>query len=213
MTNIVRKPVQQRSREAVSRILRATRDLLQQAPMSQLTMQRVAEVADISVASIYRYYADKGDLIYAVQDQCLQELADAVTEAVEEAEPTVESVVGGVVAAYDQIIAARALEFSALLLEADPDPELWRRGGEVMRQQLQTIVTGLERDRSRIPHRDLAAAAGVALEIIVGLFRHYARSQHFLAKDAGLPGRSRSDVMRQTRSAVLSYLLHPAEPE
>ncbi|WP_257556022.1 TetR/AcrR family transcriptional regulator [Sphingobium sp. CFD-2] len=211
MNYAIREPVQQRSREVVARILQVTRDLLRQMPISQLTMNRVADGAEISVASIYRYYANKSDLIRAVQNQFLTDIADTVIAAIDQSEPKVEALVSAVVGAYDEAIAGRAMEFVDFLLDSGPDPELWRRGGEVMREQFEAFVSGLEKDRDRIAHQDIRLATGIALEIILGLFRNYARHHSHLSAEVGLPQRSRADVVKHARCAALSYLLYPCD--
>lgn len=203
----IRKPVQDRSRAVVSRILQATHDLLNEAPLDQLTMYRVAERADISVASIYRYYADKMDLLRAVQDRCLSDLVEKVAAAVADAEPTVESAVSAMVSANDEMIAARAAEFAAFLLEGRPDAAMVRRSLEQKRAQFDILYAGLQRDRARVAHENLELATAITLEIVLGLFLTYARSHASFLRELGVTGPPRADVVQQSRRAAVSYLL------
>src|ERR1700761_940231 len=91
-------PVQRRSREVVARILEATGTLLNLGPGSAgVTMQQVAERAGVSVGSIYRYYADKSDLLRAAQDNTLGRFDERMARHLAQAPPTVEGAVTAMV--------------------------------------------------------------------------------------------------------------------
>jgi AcrR family transcriptional regulator len=204
----IRKPVQRRSRAVVTRILKATNDLLNEDSLEQLTMQRVAQRADVSVGSIYRYYADKLDLLRAVQDGALQDAEVSVMSSIAEADPTVEGVVSALVDGLDRVLGERARALSAFFSQMGVDPVLAARAQAADRTILVAFYAGLERDRARVTHDDLNQAARVALELIAGLFMWYARSQNpDFRKTVGAPDRAM--VAREARRAGVSYLLGP----
>ena len=57
-----RLPKQRRSRERVERMLNATAEVIAEDGIDGLTMTAVAERADVAVATVYRYFADRDEL-------------------------------------------------------------------------------------------------------------------------------------------------------
>jgi len=76
-----RKPVQRRSRERVEAILKAATDLLAEGGIDALTMRSLAERADIPVATIYRYFANREEIIAAYLDHELEAIDESVKTA------------------------------------------------------------------------------------------------------------------------------------
>lgn len=79
-----RTPRQDRSRALVDTLLEATARLLAKEPLTTLTTNRIAEVAGVSVGSLYQYFPDKtalaGALIERKAARDLEELSSALTE-------------------------------------------------------------------------------------------------------------------------------------
>jgi len=71
-------PRQERARAAVSRILRATAELLDEAGFDSLTTTAVAERAAVNIATLYRYFPDKYSLIEALALALETERADRI---------------------------------------------------------------------------------------------------------------------------------------
>lgn len=63
---VVRKPRQERSRALVDTLLDATAKLLAKQPLATLTTNRIAEVAGVSVGSLYQYFPNKDSLAGAL---------------------------------------------------------------------------------------------------------------------------------------------------
>lgn len=85
-----RQPVQQRSQERMDRILSAAEQLIEQKGSDQVKMSEVAQLAEISIGSLYQYFPDKRAVIrtlaaqYAVGSrQCI---ADALAPVRDKAE-------------------------------------------------------------------------------------------------------------------------------
>jgi len=204
----LRTPVQKRSRAAVKSMVDATRSLLNEVTLDELTMQGVAERAGVSVGSIYRYFEHKGDLLRAVQDRALEELEISAMTRLAAAEPTVEAVVLALVSALDEVSAERAREFSAFLVQVGADPGLTERARAAHFVVLRAFQAALARDRARIAHEDIDWAARVALEIVVGLFIWYTHGQiASLRLDEAEP--KRDLVVSEARRAAVVYLLQP----
>src|SRR5690242_12112768 len=67
-------PVQARSRAMVEQILEGAARVLSRSGYAQMSTNRIADEAEVSVGSLYRYFADK--------DQVFSELRARTTEAV-----------------------------------------------------------------------------------------------------------------------------------
>lgn len=80
-------PSQRRSRELVDSLLEATRRLLEQEGPAALTTNRIAEVAGVSIGSLYQYFPDKDALVDALfcaqTERSLEERIDWAQQAFE----------------------------------------------------------------------------------------------------------------------------------
>ena len=83
--NVRRKPVQRRSEEMVERLLAAATRVLADVGYGQMSTNRVAAEAEVSIGSLYRYFADKDELFETLRvrasDAILRRLTDAIAEA------------------------------------------------------------------------------------------------------------------------------------
>jgi AcrR family transcriptional regulator len=197
-------PVQRRSRDVVARILEATGTLLNSGPGGTgITMQQVAEQAGVSVGSIYRYYADKSDLLRATQDRTLSEFDQRMAARLAQAPPSVEGAVGAMVDVMHDHMEQRACEIGAFMTASDD--VMVGRARATHHLKLASFLAGLQRDRARVAHDSLELAAEVGLSIIDGLFLSYARQVTRFAPSLRL-----ELIAREARSAALAYLLRPA---
>lgn len=84
-----RRPVQRRAQEMVERILDASAQVLATDGYAAMSTNRVAAEAEVSVGSLYRYFADKADLVeqlrLRVNEEVLGELTEAVLAAADQA--------------------------------------------------------------------------------------------------------------------------------
>jgi AcrR family transcriptional regulator len=77
-----RVPVQRRSRERVELILQAAAELLAEGGIEALSMRSLAAHAGIPVATIYRYFANREEIITAYLDHELERIDEAVVAGV-----------------------------------------------------------------------------------------------------------------------------------
>lgn len=90
-----RLPTQARSRERVARILDAAAQLVVTAGVDGLTTRSIADAADLPVASLYQYFADKEAVLLALCERDMAEMDDQVArDLVDLAERTELSVAG-----------------------------------------------------------------------------------------------------------------------
>jgi AcrR family transcriptional regulator len=67
-------PTQDRSKETVEAILQATALVLKREGYDRASTRRVAEVAGVSVGSLYQYFPNKESLVVALYNRHLREL-------------------------------------------------------------------------------------------------------------------------------------------
>jgi len=73
--------MQRRSRERVERILAAASELLAEGGVDALTMRALAARTDIPVATVYRYFSNRDEIIAAYLDHELEEIERAGARA------------------------------------------------------------------------------------------------------------------------------------
>jgi len=76
-----RNPQQQRSRERVERILNAAKGLIERAGSDAMKMGELAELAEISIGSLYQYFPDKGAVIGALAERYNEEGRACICDA------------------------------------------------------------------------------------------------------------------------------------
>lgn len=73
-----RVPRQQRSRDRVERILDAAARIVLDSGADAVTTRSVADLADVPVASIYQYFADRDGLLLALAERDMAEMDEQV---------------------------------------------------------------------------------------------------------------------------------------
>src|SRR5580704_12299536 len=69
-----RKPTQRRARQTVDAILDAVVRVLKREGFGAVTTNRVAEVAGVSIGSVYQYFPDKGAIFVALHQRHIEEI-------------------------------------------------------------------------------------------------------------------------------------------
>ncbi|GJH21721.1 TetR/AcrR family transcriptional regulator [Caballeronia novacaledonica] len=82
-----RKPAQQRSRERLDRILEVAQQLIAEKGSEHVKMSEIAELAEISIGSLYQYFPDKRAIVRTLAElyadesrRCVREALDAVQD-------------------------------------------------------------------------------------------------------------------------------------
>jgi AcrR family transcriptional regulator len=75
-----RKPQQRRARQTVEAILEAVVRLLKREGVAALTTNRIAEVAGVSIGSVYQYFPDKRAIFIALHQRHIEQI-DRLVEA------------------------------------------------------------------------------------------------------------------------------------
>lgn len=79
------KPVQARSRAMVERILDAATHVLATHGYAQMSTNRVADEAEVSIGSLYRYFRDKDELIAELQARASAAIVEEITTGMADA--------------------------------------------------------------------------------------------------------------------------------
>lgn len=85
-----KSPRQARARVTVEALLEATTRIVEQGGYEALTTNRVAEVAGVSIGSVYEYFPNKQALLAAVAGRTLSAIVDEIDAGLEQALTTSE---------------------------------------------------------------------------------------------------------------------------
>lgn len=79
-SGLKKTPTQPRARRTVERIIAATAALIEEQGLDALTTNRVAERANVNIASLYQYFPNKQALLSALLQQYWQDLARVLND-------------------------------------------------------------------------------------------------------------------------------------
>lgn len=103
-----RAPTQERSRKRVEQILDAAAALISEHGVEGLSTRSIAEVAQVPVASLYQYFADRNEIILASIQRDTAEMDQQVAEAISALEkPSLHSLVEATIEAFVRVFHRR----------------------------------------------------------------------------------------------------------
>src|SRR5881227_3553593 len=131
---LLRPPLQNRSRESLERVLIAGKKLLEEKGWEGFTVQEVSRRAKVSIGSIYARAPSKDALILAVYDRAVEEIAADNAAALTEDEAwdrmsTRELIVGAVLEIGTQTLNHERI-LSRIMNRAPVDPVIRARGAD-----------------------------------------------------------------------------------
>lgn len=151
-----RRPLQHRSRETVEVVLRATAQILSRDGAAALTTNQVAEVAGVSIGTLYQYFANKEALIAEVRRRYEDAFRERILGVVQRAgSMQIEEAVGHFVRVLIEIHAENPGLHNAVSTAGLEATE--RR----LLQQVAASWLDARRDEVRRPDRVLAAAVAL----------------------------------------------------
>jgi AcrR family transcriptional regulator len=99
-TSVRRRPKQRRARQTVEAVLDAVVRLLKRDGFKAITTNRIAEVAGVSIGSVYQYFPDKRAIFTALHQRHIDQIDRMVqTKLVEHAASSIEELVRAMVEA------------------------------------------------------------------------------------------------------------------
>ncbi|MGA8654314.1 MAG: TetR/AcrR family transcriptional regulator [Xanthobacteraceae bacterium] len=111
-TSVRRRPRQRRARQTVEAVLDAVARVLKREGVKAVTTNRIAEVAGVSIGSVYQYFPDKRAIFIALHQRHVEQIDRLVeTKLVENATSSLEKLIRAMV--------------EAMIDAHTPDPELY----------------------------------------------------------------------------------------
>jgi AcrR family transcriptional regulator len=204
--NVARKqPHQARARMTVGAILDGAVQILDREGLDAATTTRIAEVAGVSIGSLYQYFPHRDAILNALQDReferALAMLAGILAEGNLDRTPreTVTAVVHGLASLYrtcpglHRVLAIEGLRVA----EAE-------RVHAFDRRCIAMVQSFLSSTRARVRRQDLNAAAFVAFQAVRAVML-----ASLLERPAGL---TESAVTSELVDLLLGYLIAPESP-
>ncbi len=154
-----RKPVQERARATVDAIIQATAQVLVTEGYQNATTNRIAEVAGVSIGTLYQYFPNKASLLVALIDDNIEEGLKEMTHNLGnlwDAHPrhTIPRVIEVYVGRH-----AAELELRQELLEHIPSIKLFEKMRQITAATQPAIRAYLEHHKDKLAHQDLDMAA------------------------------------------------------
>jgi AcrR family transcriptional regulator len=196
-------PQQARSRESLQKVLAAAEQVLAERGIEEFTVGAVAEQAGLSVGAIYRRFAGKEQLLYAVKDQLLGELEAGVGEALRSPAAGLRGIVEAFTRALAGTFAVHDRIFPELLDAQRADGR--DRGLSALAAIQRAFADAVRPSLGEVERPDPEEAAAMAARTIIGACVHRAATCRFWPD-----GRSWDAWAAETAEMVLAYLRKPA---
>jgi AcrR family transcriptional regulator len=98
-----KQPIQERSAATVEAILEASIQVLLREGYGKLTTTRIAEVAGVSIGSLYQYFPNKRSILNEIMVRHMAIMADRITRAVNQPLPTPKARINAAVKAFIEV--------------------------------------------------------------------------------------------------------------
>lgn len=192
-----RQPKQRRARQTVDAVLEAVVRVLKREGFDAITTNRVAEVAGVSIGSVYQYFPDKRAIFCALHQRHIQEI-DRIVET---------TLVEHAASSIDELIRAMV---EAMIDAHTPDPELY----ELLQTEVPHRADGTQDFALRLHGAfRLAISEGMPelkkrgdLDKVVFVVTHMVEALSHGAVLRRPPGLSLADAKAESVRAVLAYL-------
>ena len=203
------EPQQQRSRETLARLLKATINMLEEHGLSGATIPRIAGAAGVAPASVYRRFRDKDALYRAAFLQALETSAEITrkTMRIESfKDQTMEGVAGELVSAVLKQYRTGPGVIRALLrfIEDDTDKAFQKRALAIISGNFERIIQLLLTFRAEIAHPNPRRAITFALLSMVTAVEVRTLEEVSLWREL-LPVSDR-ELHRELTHSLLAYL-------
>lgn len=191
-----KQPKQTRSRRTVGKILDAAARVFAEAGYEGATTNRIAEVAGVSVGSLYQFFPNKGALLHALQREWLARVENEMGAALSlEPARSLEMVIAGVITAFETLDRERPGMLRVLgshYAGEVPTPDV----ENVHRAVAGQVERFLAAHAPSLPGERRPAVAALCVHVCDGLF------------ELGTPviGGFDPAVAREVRAALLAYL-------
>jgi len=192
-----RKPKQLRARQTVEAVLDAVVRIVKREGIRAVTTNRVAEVAGVSIGSVYQYFPDKRAIFVALHQRHIEQIDRMVeTKLMEHAASSLEKLIRAMVEAMVEAHAADPDLYELLSSEVRHRAEGTRDFAVRLHGAFRLAISA--RARQLKQHRDL--------DRVVFVVTHMVESLSHGAVLRRPPGLSLSAAKEEAVRAVLAYL-------
>jgi AcrR family transcriptional regulator len=153
----LRPPTQQRSREALERVIRASEVLLAKKGYDGFTVAEVCQRSKVSTGSVYARFESKDALLLEVQ----RRLIDRLT-----AGASLDDALGMVIRPLAEGLHRERRLLRAFMARATTDPRIGKPGSAASKASSRQFKAGVLARRDEIAHPDPDRAADTAFRII-----------------------------------------------
>jgi AcrR family transcriptional regulator len=196
-SSVRRRPKQRRARQTVEAVLDAVIRLLKRDGSKAITTNRIAEVAGVSIGSVYQYFPDKRAIFTALHQRHVDQVDRMVqTKLVEHAESSIEELIRAMVAAMIEAHATDPELYELLMTEVPHRADGTR--DFAVRLHGAFLLAISSRAHKLKKRRDLDKVVFVVTHMVEALC-HGA----VLRRPAGM---SLKDAKEETVRAILAYL-------
>ena len=164
-----KRPLQERSKKTVEVILAATARILVRDGYEATTTTRVAEVAGVSIGSLYQYFPTREALVASLVDQHLAEVLEVLAHTSEtSADAELEDVVRSFV---KTVLAVHAVdpELHVVITQNLSRVEGFERIDEFAHKARAVVKEGLLRNARRVRPKNLELAAFVLVHAVTAV--------------------------------------------
>lgn len=202
---------QQRSRDTEERLLNATIRLLDEGGLDAAVIPRIAELADVAPASVYRRFADKTALLRAAFLYVLERSNEANGQLMAHAlqRPTLAESLRQLAALLMAQYRAHPQLLRALVrfMDCDSDQAFVQAAREKVQQNVEDIVEVLMQHRAEIRHSPKKAALQFMVVSMTCTIESFALDQQSLwHAGTAMPD---EDMAARAAHAALAYLVTP----
>jgi AcrR family transcriptional regulator len=196
-TSVRRRPKQRRARQTVEAVLDAVIRLLKRGGAEAITTNRIAEVAGVSIGSVYQYFPDKGAIFTALHQRHVDQIDRMVqTKLVEHAASSIEELVRAMVEAMVEAHATDPELYELLMTEVPHRADGTREFAVRLHGAFLLAISSRAHELKK--HRDLDKVVFVVTHMVEAL-SHGA----VLRRPATM---SLTDAKEEVVRAVLAYL-------
>jgi len=212
--NTEKSPQQERSRATAQRLLSATIRVIADSGLEGATVPRIAALAEVAPASVYRRYHDKDALIRAAFLHALEQSNADNRSHLEDAlhKPTLEATAVQLMKLLFEQYRRHPLLIRSLsrYVESSDDRDFTGRIRALMLANVEEVVAVLRHHLDQVVRPDPERAIRFALLDALCSIEAYALDTHSLWHS--LPGFSSGVLVTELAAGFVAYLRHADEP-
>lgn len=192
-----RRPTQLRARQTVEAVLDAVIRILKREGAQAVTTNRIAEVAGVSIGSLYQYFPDKRSIFLALHDRHIEQIDRLVERTlVERAAAPLDELMGAMVEAMVDAHTTDPELYGLLWMEVPHRAGGSRDFGDRLHGAFLLAISARKHELKK--HRDLEKVVRVVTQVVDTL-SHWAA----LKRPAGM---SLREAKAEAVRVVLAYL-------